>query len=154
MKDHGSPEVIARRRAWVKANPEYRSWFNMKTRCLNPKSGKWERYGGRGITVCDRWRDSFQAFRDDVGSQPFPGATLERIDNDGNYEPGNVRWVDRKAQARNRTSTRAVELNGERMSMAEAAERAGISQATFGARLNRGWTAAEAASRPLKGSHA
>jgi hypothetical protein len=81
--------------------PEYRAWQNMKQRCFNPKDVSYARYGGRGITVCQRWLDSFAAFLEDVGPRPDPSLSLDRIDADGHYEPGNVRWADRSTQARN-----------------------------------------------------
>lgn len=80
---------------------EYQAWSAMRSRCLNPNHSNYPDYGGRGITVCDRWRDSFVAFYEDVGRRP-PGHSLDRIDNDGNYEPGNVRWATAQEQAMNR----------------------------------------------------
>lgn len=80
---------------------EYRIWAGMKTRCLNKKSKPYKNYGGRGITICERWKDSFANFLADVGPRP-KGMSLDRIDNDGNYEPGNVRWATHKQQANNR----------------------------------------------------
>lgn len=71
---------------------EYRSWLGMKYRCLNPKSPRYHQYGGRGITVCDRWRDSFGEFYADMGPKPSPNHSLDRIDVDGHYEPSNCRW--------------------------------------------------------------
>ena len=82
-------------------SPTYSSWMCAKQRCFNPRHLAYSRYGGRGITMCDRWRDSFAAFLADMGERP-PGLTLDRKNNDGNYEPGNCRWATRLEQARNR----------------------------------------------------
>jgi len=82
--------------------PEYRSWHAAKNRCFNPKTLGYHNYGGRGITMCDRWRDSFEAFLADMGERP-PGTSLDRFpNNDGNYEPGNCRWATPKEQAANK----------------------------------------------------
>lgn len=81
---------------------EYNSWCGMKQRCYNPGATQYKDYGGRGITVCERWRDSFENFLLDVGPSPGPGYSIDRINNDGNYEPGNVRWATAKEQAVNR----------------------------------------------------
>jgi len=81
---------------------EYDAWRSMKQRCLNPNYKQWKDYGGRGIQICQEWADSFDAFLADVGKKPEPHLTLDRIDNNGNYEAGNVRWADRTTQSRNR----------------------------------------------------
>lgn len=82
--------------------PEYRIWGAIVQRCTNANNPAFHHYGGRGILVCDRWRDSFGSFIEDVGRRPEPGMQLDRINNNGNYEPGNVRWVTRGENMKNR----------------------------------------------------
>lgn len=82
--------------------PEYAAWRGLINRCTNARDRKWALYGGRGITVCARWRHSYEAFLADVGRRPGPGHSIDRIDPDGHYEPGNVRWADIYTQNRNR----------------------------------------------------
>jgi hypothetical protein len=85
---------------------EYRAWRAMIYRCYYPNNGKWEHYGGRGITVCTRWRKSYPTFLRDVGRAPSPQHSLDRKDNDGDYKPSNVRWATKKEQAQNRRKRR------------------------------------------------
>jgi hypothetical protein len=91
---HGCANVDTR-------TPEYSVWSSMKDRCLNPNNPKYPYYGGRGITVCPEWQRSFIQFLGDMGARP-PGLTIDRINNDGNYEPGNCRWATMKEQAQNK----------------------------------------------------
>jgi hypothetical protein len=77
------------------------AWVQMKQRCYNPRNHKFKDYGARGITVCDRWRESFAAFKTDMGERP-PGKSIDRRENDGNYEPGNCRWATPLEQAANK----------------------------------------------------
>jgi len=86
--------------------PEYLAWLAMKARCRNVNNSSYSNYGGRGIRVCDRWCESFEAFLTDVGRKPTPTHSLDRINNDGNYEPGNVRWATRHEQRVNQRPVR------------------------------------------------
>lgn len=82
-------------------HPLYSTWCNMIARCYDPRNKRAKHYGGRGITVCDRWRNDFWAFVEDMGPKPSPTHSLDRLDNDGNYEPLNCRWATRMEQAGN-----------------------------------------------------
>lgn len=119
--------------------PEYKSWCSMKARCTNPKREDFARYGGRGITVCDRWRDSFEAFLADVGQRPTPQHSIDRIDSAGNYEPDNVKWSTRNEQARNTRHSVSLTLHGETRCLAEWSEHIGIGYSTLWSRIRRGW---------------
>ena len=103
---------------------EYRSWQHMKERCLNPDADEFHNYGARGIKICARWSE-FAAFYADMGNCP-PGMKIERIDNNGSYEPGNCRWATQAEQARNTRVNQWVILNGERMVFTDACKRLGI----------------------------
>ncbi len=122
-----------------KMSPEYLSWQAMNARCRNPAAENFAEYGGRGITVCGRWRESFAAFLADVGPRR-PGTTLDRVQNDGNYEPGNVRWATPRQQAGNRRTSRLITIGGETACLTEWARRAGVSDHCILHRLRRGLT--------------
>jgi len=87
----------------VDNTPEYRTWRHMKDRCYNKNNSKYPRYGGRGITVCERWKDSYLNFIEDMGRKPSPDHSIDRINNDGNYEPENCRWATTQQQGTNKT---------------------------------------------------
>lgn len=117
--------------------PEYRTWNNMWNRCTNPVTSRYERYGGRGITVCDRWC-SFENFIEDMGPRPSPMHSIERDDVNGNYEPGNCRWATRKEQHWNKSTSHFVEYRGEKKCVAEWCEQLGIPYSTFIQRIRNG----------------
>lgn len=119
----------------------------MKGRCRNPNKAQWMDYGGRGIKVCARW-ERFENFLADMG-EPKPRMTLERIDNDGDYEPDNCRWATRKEQVRNRRVTKLIRHDGETKPLAEWAEDIGITYGTLETRLRRGWSVERALTAPL-----
>lgn len=116
-------------------------WRDMKARCYNPKVQRYNRYGGRGIKVCDRWRDSFLDFYADMGDIPFGGAQLDRIDNDGDYSPSNCRWVSKKENIRKTSRSVMWEFDGLHMCVADWADRTGIKSITLRMRVrNYGWS--------------
>jgi hypothetical protein len=128
---------------------EYGTWSGMKARCINPNRPGFLNYGGRGIKVCGRWRDSFRNFVDDIGPRPSAAHSLDRLDVNGNYEPGNVRWATTKEQGENRRPRTVLELNGERATTPEWARRRGIPPSIISMRLLKGWSVADAINRPL-----
>lgn len=131
----------------------YRIWWHIVDRCCNPECPAYENYGGRGIRVCDRWRDSVEDFCGDIlasiGERPSPRMELDRIENDGNYEPGNVRWATRSQQARNRRATAKLTLSGVTRPMADWAEITGIKYYTLKMRKQLGWSDEKTLTTPV-----
>lgn len=122
-----------------KGNRLYRIWTDTKTRCSNKNRKCYPDYGGRGITVCTEWNSSFKAFRDWAMSGGYAeDLSIDRIDNNGNYEPGNCRWVSLQKQSNNRRSNRIVLVNGKQMTAAEAARELNMKYQSFMKKLNRG----------------
>lgn len=123
----------------------YKSWCSMLQRCVNTKNPYYSNYGARGITVCNDWRD-FQNFYRDMGPRPI-GSSIDRIDGNGNYEPGNCRWADRVTQQNNTRRNRLIECHGKTQSIAIWAREIGVSYECLLARIARGWSVEEALSR-------
>lgn len=120
--------------------PEYEAWQGAKKRCTNPRSRDYPDYGGRGIAMCERWFASFEAFYKDMGERPGPGWSLDRINRDGDYEPGNCRWATVKDQARNRRTSRFVTACGVTKTIAQWAEETGIPWGRlYGRIVTYGW---------------
>ena len=117
----------------------YRSWTHMVQRCTNPDVDCWENYGGRGITVCERWLNSFSNFLADMGPRPSLEHSIERIENDGNYEPGNCAWATKKEQCNNTRFNRWIVIDGERKTIAQWCEARGVPRRLVYERLFRGW---------------
>lgn len=124
----------------------YRIWANIKSRCTNPNHPRYKDYGGRGITLCERWR-SFTCFYSDVGDHPI-GLTLDRVDNNGGYEPNNVRWVTKADNNRNSRRCVMVELNGTSKPINVWCREFGVPYTTFKQRRSRGWDLVRAVSTP------
>ena len=131
--------------------PEYRTWIQMLVRCRNVKYKSYHRYGGRGIKVCDQWANDFMTFLKDVGPKPSSKHTLDRIDSNGDYEPGNIQWATQKQQHNNRTDNRIVTVEGVPMTVAEAAEKYNVPHVRIRNRLNYGWAGEAAVLIPLQG---
>ncbi len=127
---------------------EYRTWCRMIERCEWPGNNRYARYGGRGISVAPAWRSSFAAFFAHMGLKPSPKHSIDRIDTNGNYEPGNCRWASPEEQQRNKTNNHVLSINGESATVAEWARRVGIDGTSINCRLRRGWSVEDAATLP------
>ena len=134
----------------TKVSKEYLAWCAMKSRCFNPKTINYRDYGGRGITVCPAWRQSFTAFLNDVGLAPSPEFSIDRIDHDGDYEPGNVRWARRFVQDRNTRRNRLLTHNGLTLCITDWASRLGIKREALNSRLLNGWPVEKALATPVR----
>lgn len=122
------------------SQPEYWVWAAMLQRCGNEKNPGFKDYGARGIKVCESWR-SYGKFIADIGPRPSAKHSIDRIDNNGNYEPSNCRWIDSKTQNRNKRSNTVLEFNGERKLLCEWAEQTGLRMSLICNRLHKlGWT--------------
>lgn len=128
----------------------FNKWQNMQGRCYNPKNKKYHRYGGRGITVCQEWRDDFQTFYDwSMANGWAPELTIDRIDNDGNYEPSNCRWTTLEIQSNNKSNTVIVFIYGQRMPLQLAMKQFGACDPSLASsRIKKGWDHERAITTP------
>lgn len=137
-------------------DPLYRVWTSMKDRCHSPRNKSYSRYGGRGISVCDEWNHDFQAFYDHVvqlSGYEIAGMTLDRIDNDGDYEPGNVRWATNSEQGRNTSVNVVLEFNGKTQCVTAWAEELGMKATTLWHRIRMGWSVERMLTEPVHDPH-
>jgi len=144
-------EVLAAkqyRHGWS-GQPTHNIWLTMRQRCHNPNSRSYAQYGARGIYVCDRWRESFEAFLADMGPQPSPDHSIDRIDCDGPYSPQNCRWATKKTQANNCRRNRVLAYGGKTQTVAQWADELGVSPFTLYQRLSHGWSTEETLTRPI-----
>lgn len=133
------------------------TYHKMVARCTNPNDAAYEDYGGRGISVCDRWlkgegqKTGFSLFLKDMGPRPSSRYSLDRRENNGNYEPANCRWATAKQQARNRRSNRLVDCDGRKLALSEFCDRKGLRFNLVNGRIGRGWSFERAISQPVRG---
>ncbi len=126
----------------------------MVQRCYKPGATKYEHYGGRGIEVCERWRNSFEAFIEDMGECPSRKHSIDRIDNEGDYEPDNCQWATQTQQGNNTRANHVITFDGKTMTMKQWANKTGIKYSTLAARLNiLGWSVERSLTAPVKFHH-
>ncbi len=135
-------------------SPVYRVWIQMRSRCSNPNDLSWHNYGGRGITVCDEWNESFERFMADMGPRP-KGYQIERIDNNLGYSPSNCTWATAKQQRNNQRNNRIIEVDGVKKTMQQWADDLGLSRSTVRSRIERyGWDVKSAVTLPTQAGRA
>jgi hypothetical protein len=131
-------EIETFRKDVGRRSPEYNVWVAMRQRCSNPLNKRYQRYGGRGISVCSSW-SVFANFLADMGHRPGPRYSIERKDNDGDYDPGNCVWATDRIQSRNKSTSILIEFNGKTQCLADWATELGINFYVLRGRLNAGW---------------
>ncbi len=144
FRTHGQASINGRGQT-----PEYKSWTGMKGRCLNSKNKKYKNYGGRGIGICKRWL-KFENFFEDMGKKPSAEYSIGRIDNDGDYKPSNCRWETPFQQSNNKTNSIIIKFKEESKSLSQWAILLGIRRATLFSRIEDGWSAEDAISKPVR----
>lgn len=132
------------------SSPAYITWAQVKQRCLNPKHDAYHNYGGRGITVCERWRSSFENFLLDMGPRPSLQHSIDRADNDGNYEPGNCHWATSEEQNNNKRNSVYFVFNNEKLTAKQIAKKTGVNYSSLYWHLSKGRTVEYAVESLLK----
>ena len=131
-------------------SPEWNAWIAMKQRCFNPNHKRYSYYGGRGITISDRWKNSFTNFFADMGLKPSPKHSIDRIDNDGNYSAENCRWATPKEQANNQRSNRLITIGCVTLNVTQWAREMGFNTGVIYTRLKLGWSERDAILTPVE----
>lgn len=139
---------IAARKHGMHLSRTYCSWQHIKRRCNNRAAREYPHYGGRGIAVCSRWMNSFENFLEDMGEVP-PDMSIDRINNDGNYEPSNCRWATPRQQALNKRSNCVLTFKGKTMTVTEWADKLGMIAHSLQNRIGRGWSTERALTTPV-----
>jgi hypothetical protein len=129
---------------------EFKTWSTMIDRCERPTHQNYASYGGRGITVCQRWKDSFESFLKDMGQKPTPKHSIDRIDNNKGYSPENCRWATQREQNRNRRNNHVVTHEGKTMVLSDWADARGWNRNVLYFRLKNGWSVADALTKPVR----
>ena len=137
-KTHGQTKTV-----------EYKTWRSMLDRCYLPKNIKYPLYGGKGIQVCDRWRESFENFYADMGDRPSDVFSIDRINSNGHYEPSNCRWADILTQNNNKKNNLYLTYQGKTLTISQWARELNISNSTLYNRKNKGWTDLDILSTPI-----
>ena len=129
---------------------EYKIYIGIKKRCYNPNSTAFNRYGGRGIKVCDRWLESFENFLEDMGDRPSKNHSIDRIDVNGDYSPENCRWADNKTQMRNRKNTKIINYKGSVKPISQFCEELALPYRVVYERIKMGWSVEKAFTTPVR----
>jgi hypothetical protein len=127
---------------------EFRAWMHMKSRCYNSRTKQYKDYGGRGIAMCEEWKNDFTKFFADMGPKPGKDYSIDRIDNNGHYSPENCRWATRKEQQNNMRSNRLLTVDGITMTIPEWAAHMGLKPKTLKKRVYSGWSDSDAVKTP------
>jgi len=142
VKTHGLSKTV-----------EYKIWKGIKKRCFNSSCKAFPNYGGRGITICDIWKNDAQAFIDYIGSRPSNEYSIERINNNKNYEPGNIKWATRQEQNGNQRSNRLITIKDKTKNVAQWGKISPVATSTIYSRLNKGWPPEDAVFKKSTTSH-